>query len=88
MSEIIDFLNFNFKARMAKCKLSGNHDRFANFIRNRPYLFLYWELQQDGPIEIQNMAIPELPDGARRDSLTKPVPIGSLMMEEVRRKIL
>jgi hypothetical protein len=68
MSEIIDFLNFHFKARMAKCKLSGNHDRFANFVRDRPYLFLYWELQQDGPIEIQNMAIPELPDGSRRDS--------------------
>lgn len=68
MSELLDFLNFHFKARMTKCKQSGNHDRFASFVRDKPYLFLYWELQQEGPIEIQNLAIPELPEGARRDS--------------------
>jgi hypothetical protein len=25
---------------------------YANFVRDLPFLFLYWTLQQDGPIEI------------------------------------
>jgi hypothetical protein len=64
----INFLNYHYKARMAKCKLSGNHDCFANFVWDRPYLFLYWEVEQDGQIKIQNIAILELPDEAHRDS--------------------
>jgi hypothetical protein len=45
MSEIIDSINYHDKVRMAKYTFSGNHDCFANFIWDRPYLFLHWELQ-------------------------------------------
>lgn len=52
MAEIFDCLNYWYAFCMRKCRKSGNHDRFENFAGGRPYLFLYWQLQQDGPIEL------------------------------------
>ena len=63
MSDVFHYLNFWYKNRMRRCLRSGSHDMYVNFVRDLPFLFLYWTLQQDGPIEIQNLTMPESPGG-------------------------
>ena len=63
------YLNFHYQVAHRKNKSSGNHDDFAKFVGNRPYLLYYhlWLLQVPS---LQNLAVPTLPDDVMRDSLS------------------
>jgi hypothetical protein len=63
MSDVFHYLNFWYKNRMQQCLRSGLHDMYVNFVHDLPFLFLYWSLQQDGHIEIQNLTMPNLLEG-------------------------
>jgi len=82
MSDVFQYLNFWYKNRMRRCLRSGSHDMYANFVRGLPFLFLYWTLQQDGPIEIQNLAMPHL---SRRAPVSNASPVPIVQRRRVRK---
>jgi hypothetical protein len=52
---------------------------YVNFVRDLAFLFLYWTVQQDGPIEIQNLAMPHL---SRRAPVSNASPVCQSSKEE------
>jgi hypothetical protein len=63
------YLNFHCQAAHRENKSSANHDDFEKFVGNHPYLLYFhlWLLQVPN---LQNHAVPTLPDAAMRDSLS------------------
>jgi hypothetical protein len=70
ISEILDFINYHYKDRMRDCRKSGNHDVYQNFVRTKPYLFLYHHRLSDSQIELQNLAFAQLDENVKRESTT------------------
>jgi hypothetical protein len=70
ISETLDFIHYHHKDRMRKCRRSGNHDVYQNFVRTKPYLFAYHQCLEDSQIELQNLAFAQLDESVKRESTT------------------
>jgi len=68
MSEVLDYLKFHYSNQMSACRKLGNHAKFVAFVGTRPYLYLFWQLMQDCPIELQTFVMPKLPDNVKSTS--------------------
>jgi hypothetical protein len=70
ISQILDFINFHYKDRMRDCRRSGSHDEFYNFVRTKPFLFVYHQCLMDAQIELQDLAFSQLDENVKRESTT------------------